>query len=511
VGTPTGVRSDALALTDPYPVGTTTITWNVTDIHGNAAVAAIQTVTVTDNEKPVVTAPGNKNVNNDPGVCGATVALGAATATDNCSVGTPIGTRSDALALTAVFPVGTTTITWNVTDVNGNTAIAKTQTVTVTDNENPTVTCKSGSPFARNANYAGCSYKVSGTEFDATFSDNCSGATLKNSFNNSNTMAGAVLSSGPTTIVWTATDAAGHTATCSTVVNVSTTLAATCSNNNSALYFGYSGDQTATITATPTGGVGPYTVTITMNRPLLCNQVNDAGDESIVAGSGGSLVNASCPIYPGLATLAPYSTKTNVSGSYSITVTLMDDAIFTSTITDANGCVTSCTTSIHGEDVRCFAGNSGNAKVQLCHKTGSAKNPCVTICVDADAVQDHLAHGDFYGKCTANCQPAFAGNAIPGLSTMESTLDSVTTESSQIFGAKAYPNPTSSYFNLKITSASNERVKVTVMDALGRVVEQRSEQPNSTIQIGQNYQSGTFFVEVMQGKDRVVLKLAKVY
>ena len=187
----------------------------------------------------------------------------------------------------------------------------------------------------------------------------------------------------------------------------------------------------------------------------------------------------------------------------------MDDAVFTSTITDANGCVTTCSTSIHAEDVRCFAGNSGIAKVQLCHKTGSTKNPCVTICVDADAVQDHLAHGDFYGKCTPNCQPAYTGNAVPGMSTMESTIDSVTTETT--FGAKAYPNPTSSYFNLKITSASNERVKVTVVDAVGRVIEQRSEQPNSTIQIGQNYQSGIFFVEVLQGKDRVVLRIAKVY
>ena len=95
------------------------------------------------------------------------------------------------------------------------------------------------------------------------------------------------------------------------------------------------------------------------------------------------------------------------------------------------------------------------------------------------------------------------------MSTMESTIDSVTAETT--FGAKVYPNPTSSYFNLKITSASNERVKVTVVDAIGRVIEQRSEQPNSTIQIGQNYQSGIFFVEVLQGKDRVVLRIAKVY
>ena len=43
----TGIRSDAW-INYPYPEGTTTITWKVTDIHGNAAILVTQTVTVTD-------------------------------------------------------------------------------------------------------------------------------------------------------------------------------------------------------------------------------------------------------------------------------------------------------------------------------------------------------------------------------------------------------------------------------------------------------------------------------
>jgi hypothetical protein len=97
-----------------------------------------QTVVVTDNQKPVITTNGDKNVNNDANVCGATVTV-SASATDNCSVGTVTGVRSDALALNAVYPVGTTTIKWNVTDVNGNPANEVTQTVVVTDNQKPTV------------------------------------------------------------------------------------------------------------------------------------------------------------------------------------------------------------------------------------------------------------------------------------------------------------------------------------------------------------------------------------
>ncbi|MBS7232015.1 hypothetical protein KHA90_13365 [Flavobacterium psychroterrae] len=141
VGTPTGVRSDAKLLSDVYPVGITTIAWNVKDSNGNDAVEVIQTVTVTENQIPVINSNGDQNVNADAGLCGAILVV-SASATDNCSVGTPTGVRNDGKLLSDVYPVGSTKIKWNVKDSNGNNAVEVIQTVIVTDNILPTVITK---------------------------------------------------------------------------------------------------------------------------------------------------------------------------------------------------------------------------------------------------------------------------------------------------------------------------------------------------------------------------------
>ena len=128
----TRFRSDLPAqMISPYPLGNTTVTWQARN--GATLLATfIQVVTVTDDEKPVMLTNGDKDVNTDPGVCGATVVV-SATATDNCTVPAPTGVRSDNLALNDLYPVGTTTITWNVQDVNGNNANEVIQTVVVSD------------------------------------------------------------------------------------------------------------------------------------------------------------------------------------------------------------------------------------------------------------------------------------------------------------------------------------------------------------------------------------------
>ncbi|MCB9251617.1 MAG: HYR domain-containing protein [Flavobacteriales bacterium] len=197
-----------------FPVGTTVNTFVVTDI-ANFTDTCSFSITVNDNEDPVVTCPGNMTVNNDAGKCSAKVNY-SVTQTDNCPGS--VLTQIQGLASGSDFPVGVTTNTFVATDGNGNTDTCSFD-VTVKDVELPSIACVSNQ--IRNTDSGTCSYTTVGTEFDLTsYSDNCPGVTITNDYNNSVSLAGAVFNKGVTTVKWTATDVNGNKATCSYNVTV---------------------------------------------------------------------------------------------------------------------------------------------------------------------------------------------------------------------------------------------------------------------------------------------------
>ncbi|WP_264526257.1 HYR domain-containing protein [Flavobacterium sp. N502536] len=203
----TGVRSDALPLTAAYPIGSSTIRWTATDASGNVSTACTQTITITDTEKPVITCPANLTQTTGAGACGANLTITNPTATDNCSTAfTFAGVRSDALALTAAYPTGITTITWTVTDASGNVSTPCTQTITITDKEKPIIIIPSN--IEQTADAGKCGAKV--TIVNPTATDNCSTAFTFTGVRSDALALTDVYPIGTTTISWTATDASGN-------------------------------------------------------------------------------------------------------------------------------------------------------------------------------------------------------------------------------------------------------------------------------------------------------------
>ncbi|NTW23920.1 MAG: HYR domain-containing protein, partial [Lentimicrobium sp.] len=196
-----------------YPVGTTTINWIVTDIHGNTAECSM-TVTVEDNENPVISCPENIAVNTDPGVCEANVTIPQPEVSDNCGIESLVNTYNGTDNASGIYPAGVTEITWTVTDIHGNQAEC-TMTVTVTDNENPVIECPEN--IAVNADPGVCEASV--TIPLPEVSDNCGVESVVNSFNGTNDASG-VYPVGTTTVIWTVTDIHGLTAECEMTVTV---------------------------------------------------------------------------------------------------------------------------------------------------------------------------------------------------------------------------------------------------------------------------------------------------
>jgi len=211
------------------------------------------------------------------------------------------------------------------------------------------------------------------------------------------------------------------------------------------IYIGYSPNQCITKTAAVTGGTGPFIYNWTLSRALLPG-------ESI------SGVNTA-----------------------SVTLCLTDTAELCITVTGDNCCSSSDCAMIFVEDVRCGSGN--NQKVFICHNGN-------TICVDANAVPAHLAHGDYVGPCGSS----FAIPEIIKISKNDEPALSV------------YPNPGNGKFTvtLNLTEGNINDGILRVINSNGKVVKQRSVNHQSRIQMEINIPG--IYIMQFTSNDRVITR-----
>ncbi len=441
------VSNDAPAF---FAVGTTTVTWTATDVNGNSSTCT-QTVTVTDHEAPSITCAAAVNVNNDAGRCGAEVSLTAPVTSDNCGIAS---VSNDAPAF---FAVGTTTVTWTATDVNGNSSTC-TQTVTVTDNEAPVANCKNITLVLVNG--VGT---VAATDIDNGSTDNCGIAAMSLSKTDF-----TCADEGNNTVTLTVTDVNGNTSTCTAVVSIGNV-------------------PTCSITAIPASNV--YTGGVPTNIYL------GYGPQSVkLLANGGSATGCTYSWSPAGNLSCTDCQEPEFTATTEGTVT------YTVTITSSNGCAKSCEVSICVIDARDNR-NNNNPKIFICHvPDGNPGNP-QTISISVNAVPTHLGlhSGDRLGACNKSC-----GNSKMSIADVAPLNQDVH------FTAQATPNPSSFGFTLTVSSASDANTEVRMTDMMGRTVLQLSNvTANSPLQVDENFPSGIYFIQVIQENNTSLIKWIK--
>jgi len=188
---------------EAFGMGETTVTWTVTDASGNSA-SATQVVSIVDTTPPEIRvtevimlealdADGNE------------VELGDVAVTDVSEIA---GVTSDA---PETYPAGETVVTWNATDVHGNSATA-TQEVRLVDTTPPSVFA----PADITVEHAGTGGNTVDLG-DAVAADRVGVDSVTND-------APETFLIGETTVTWKATDTSGNESTSEQVITVVDTL-----------------------------------------------------------------------------------------------------------------------------------------------------------------------------------------------------------------------------------------------------------------------------------------------
>ncbi|MNJ97472.1 HYR domain protein [compost metagenome] len=333
--------------------GITTVTWTAVDTAGNQVQCQF-TVTVTDDESPViVNCPASISQNSDAEQCGAIVNWVVPSFSDNCGA-TISGTATPG----NYFPVGVSNVSYTVVDNAGNSTSCS-FSITITDAEAPVIDCPD--------TVATCNPLV---EYPLpTVSDNCGVASLVQT---AGLPSGSIFPIGVTVNTFVVTDIHGNISNCSFTVRIyPTPVSATTIDQVSCNGFGdasvdlqisngtapYQTNWSNNATSEDLTNLSPgtYTVaiidnhgcmtadTVTITEPealgietrlnqLSCYNANNGSIQTSVSGG-----------------ILPY-TYNWLSGEQTPDLSNLSAGNYSLTVTDANGCVLTFSTTITQPD-----------------------------------------------------------------------------------------------------------------------------------------------------------------
>ncbi|MCP4234458.1 MAG: DUF5011 domain-containing protein, partial [Aestuariibacter sp.] len=198
----TGLTATVSGSVNTGAIGLYSLSYNVSDAAGNAAVQVIRSIGVQDSLSPVVTVPGNiiiaaTDINGTAATSATIVAFLAGASAIDAAEGA-VAVTNDA---PAIFAPGVTTVTFSAMDTAGNFGMAQ-ATVTVTDQGLPVISLAGVSPINIEL---GTPY----TDAGASASDNIDGDLTTSIATVSNVNVNAV---GSYSITYNVSDAAGNAA-----------------------------------------------------------------------------------------------------------------------------------------------------------------------------------------------------------------------------------------------------------------------------------------------------------
>lgn len=231
-----------------------------------------------------------------------------------------------------------------------------------------------------------------------------------------------------------------------------------------------------------------------------------------VNGSTAVANQASNTIYLGYGTQSIYlnatSSSSNVTYSWSPSTGLSNPNIanpvaspsskinYTVTVTNANGCSASASIEVDVIDVRSRNSKGQfDGKVLICHMPPGNPSNSNALNVPSSAVPAHLAHGDKLGSCEGNRNRNVSGLII---------------DAENHFDVNAFPNPFNKDLTVYIDSHSNEPIMLKIYDSLGKLVYQKENAVSLTsLTIDAELPNGIYMLDAIQGSERRTIKLIK--
>ena len=492
-----------------FPVGTTVLTYRVTDAAGLQATDQ-QNIIVVDNTLPVLSCPGNVTVYTGAGrtTCNQTASWTVPSPSDNCGIQSLTANKNPG----DLFPVGTTTVTYTALDVNGNQSQCS-FTVNVIDNTPPVISgCPSNITAQTGAGNLLCSKAVTWTEPTAT--DNC--GAIATYFSRTHAPGSTFTVGTTTTVTYVFKDAAGIQSSCSfdvvvqdntppvisgcpsniTVQAFAGTCAATASwieptatDNCGAIstYFSRSHAPGASFTGVTTvtyvfkDAVGnqstcSFTVTVQDVQPPVINTIAspivllwppDHKYQRVTVAQLVTSVTDNCggsiPVSNVIITKVTSDELENAPGS--------GDGNTTNDMKIASNC--------KSVDLRRERMAGGNGRVYTIHfsvqdgsgNTGTATaRAIVTMSQNGTTAVDDGPIYTVNGTC-GSTPPTFTARG----SSAEIAINDNSEKAVKIVTAQNYPNPFTSFTTIRYTLPANADVSLIVFDKLGQIVAKLAE------------------------------------